>query len=67
VASRGRTGLFLERGTNGWYWPLNGPDGAFKLAKDGRTHAYGDRGEVSKKHKGRAVGEFLAELRKHKK
>jgi hypothetical protein len=22
--------LFLERGNNGWYWPLNGPEGAFK-------------------------------------
>lgn len=59
--------LFLERGRNGWYWPLHGPDGAFKLTKDGRTHAYGKVGEVSKRHHGRAVGEFLAELRRHKK
>ncbi len=59
--------LFLEQGRNGWYWPLYGPDGAFKLTKDGRTHAYGHLGEVSTRHAGRSAGEFLADLRKHKK
>lgn len=59
--------LFLERGNNGWYWPLNGPDGAFKLTTDGRTDAYGVHGAVSKRHDGRAAGEFLVELRRHKK
>lgn len=59
--------LFLERGRNGWYWPLNGPDGAFKLTTDGRTHAYGTWGAVSKRHAGRSSSEFMAELRKHKK
>ena len=57
--------LFLERGNNGWYWPVNGPDGAFKLTVEGRIHSYGVHG-VSKRHNGRPVGEFLAEWRKHK-
>lgn len=48
--------LFLERGRNGWYWPLNGPDGAFRLNADGRTFAYGRIGVVSKRHAGRPAG-----------
>jgi hypothetical protein len=59
--------LFLQRSNNGWYWPLSGPDGAFKLTKEGHAHAYGRSGEVSKRHQGRPVAEFLAELRKHEK
>jgi hypothetical protein len=58
--------LFLERGRNGWYWPLNGPDGAFRLNADGRTFAYGRMGAVSKRHAGRPVTEFMAELRTQK-
>ncbi len=57
--------VFLERGNNGWYWPRNGPDSAFKLTTDGRVHAYGHLGAVSKRHAGRRVSEFMAELRKH--
>ena len=59
--------LFLERGNNGWYWPLHGPDGSFKLTVDGRIHAYGIHGAISKRHNGRPVGEFLAEWRTYKK
>jgi hypothetical protein len=59
--------LFLGRARNGWYRPLNGPDGAFKLTQDGRTQAFGKDGEVSKRHDGRSVAEFMSELRKHKK
>jgi hypothetical protein len=58
--------LFLERGKNGWYWPRNGPDSAFKLDADGRIHAYGRSGTVSKRHASRPVSEFMAELRKHR-
>jgi hypothetical protein len=58
--------LFLEQSLNGWYWPLVGPDGAFKLT-NGRTRPYGERGAVSKKHAGRSTAEFMAELRRHKK
>jgi hypothetical protein len=58
--------LFLERGNNGWYWPLNGPDGAYKLTADGRTHAYG-HGAVAKRQHGRPVAEFLAEWRTFRK
>jgi hypothetical protein len=58
--------LFLERGNNGWYWPLNGPDGAYQLTADGRTHAYGHEA-VAKRQNGRPVGEFLAEWRKFRK
>jgi hypothetical protein len=58
--------LFLERGRNGWFWPLNGPDGAFKLTTDGRVYAYGRSGAVSKRHAGRPVDEFMAILRTHK-
>ena len=59
--------LFLDRKGEGSYWPLNGPDGAFKLERDGRTHAYGTAGAVSKRAIGIRVEEFLAELRKYKK
>jgi hypothetical protein len=58
--------LFLERGNNGWHWPLHGPEGSFKLTKDGRIHAYGKSGQVSKRQNGRSTIEFLAELRKNK-
>jgi hypothetical protein len=59
--------LFLERGRNGWYWPRNGPDGAFKLTNDGHVHAYGRFGDVSKRHAGSPTLDFLAILRKHAK
>lgn len=58
--------LFLERGNNGWYWPRNGPDSAFRLMPDGSTHAYGRSGAVSKKHAGRPAGDLMAELRKNR-
>lgn len=58
--------LFLERGDNGWYWPLNGPDGAFKLTNHA-TLAYGRAGVVSRRHHGRPVEQFLLAMRKYKK
>jgi hypothetical protein len=59
--------LFLERGNNGWYWPLTGPYGAFKVTVNGHIHAYGVNGAISKRQYDRPVGEFLAEWRKYKK
>jgi hypothetical protein len=59
--------LFLERGNNGWYWPLSGAYGAFKLTVEGRVHAYAVNGDISKRHHGRPIAEFLAEWRKRKK
>jgi hypothetical protein len=58
--------LFLERGKNGWYWPRNGPESAFKLTIDGHIRAYDRSGAVSKRHAGQPVSEFMAEMRKYR-
>jgi hypothetical protein len=54
--------LFLERGPGGFYTPLFGPEGSFKLV-DGRAHAFGNAGALSKRHNGNAAEAFLAEIR----